>query len=398
VFFSFANSAGLTYTFTLNSITCSVYRNGVAYQTPSVSTNNGLSISKGFANPFGTTTTGTQYYTNASISFPTQYANTTDTYQVYLTANNTFTGSPIITINDPAGGRYGYFFFNCSQSAHTTFSGNLTFNDADGVGYSAVSISETLYNDTTNSILTNNIYSNNINNTGLINTGTISTGLINTGTISTTGDITLNGIGCNILNMYAENGQQFVSIPYTTYSNWGGKVGYCISSGLTNNNAGYNNVYSTDFICNSGSMNYSTWNFYAVSQTGQPIGLCFNSIVNAGYAHTSDKTTKQNIKSLNTKNSLTKVLQLRPVTYQYIDDSSFQQIGFISQEVEEITPATADLPFKKDASGNTTFKKALFYNDLFIHNIGATQELYKMIEVLQEQVATLQDQIAKLTK
>ena len=34
--------------------------------------------------------------------------------------------------------------------------------DVDGVGYSAVSISETLYNDTTNSVLTNNIYCNNI--------------------------------------------------------------------------------------------------------------------------------------------------------------------------------------------------------------------------------------------
>jgi hypothetical protein len=76
-----------------------------------------------------------------------------------------------------------------------------------------------------------------------------------------------------------------------------------------------------------------------------------------------------------------------------------EQIGFISQEVEEISPnATVELPHKTDASGNTIMKLSLVYGDLYTHNIGATQELYKMIQVLQEQVATLQEKVAKLTK
>jgi hypothetical protein len=67
-----------------------------------------------------------------------------------------------------------------------------------------------------------------------------------------------------------------------------------------------------------------------------------------------------------------------------------EQIGFISQEVEEINPlSTIELPHKTDPSGNTIMKLSLNYNDLFIHNIGATQELYKMIEVLQEEVREL---------
>jgi hypothetical protein len=94
------------------------------------------------------------------------------------------------------------------------------------------------------------------------------------------------------------------------------------------------------------------------------IPVCWNTIYNGGFAHQSDRTTKQNIKNLNTSKSLNKILKLRPVNYQYIQDPSSQRIGFISQEVEEITPATIDLPHTKDASGNTIFKKGLNYEEL----------------------------------
>jgi len=188
--------------------------------------------------------------------------------------------------------------------------------------------------------------------------------------------------------------------PYQDYGNWSGKVGYCITQNLntTNRNGAFDNMYSTDFINNSGSANYSCWLFYSMG-SAQTTAVSWNCIYNGGFAHTSDKTTKQNIKNLNTKKSLDKILKLRPVNYQYIQDPSSQRIGFISQEVEEINPlSTVELPHTKDTSGNTINKLSLNYQDLFIHNIGATQELYKMIQVLQEQVTTLQEQVAKLTK
>ena len=54
------------------------------------------------------------------------------------------------------------------------------------------------------------------------------------------------------------------------------------------------------------------------------------------------------------------------------------------------------LPHKRDASGNTTFKKAVNYNDLFIHGLGATQEIYKLVLDLQNQITELKNEIALL--
>ena len=139
--------------------------------------------------------------------------------------------------------------------------------------------------------------------------------------------------------------------------------------------------------------------------TTQTSAVCWNTIYSGGFAHTSDSTTKQNIKSLNTVNSLNKILNMRPVNYQYIDETD-QRIGFISQEIAEITPlATVGLPHsftnKTDENGNVVldddnnpiqehvYKLALNYNDIFIHNVGATQEIYKLIETLQQQVVLL---------
>ena len=103
---------------------------------------------------------------------------------------------------------------------------------------------------------------------------------------------------------------------------------------------------------------------------------------------------------------------MRPVNYQYINETD-QRIGFISQEIAEITPlATVGLPHsftnKTDENGNVVldddgnpikehvYKLALNYNDIFIHNVGATQEIYKLIVTLQQQVTTLTQRIVEL--
>ena len=82
-----------------------------------------------------------------------------------------------------------------------------------------------------------------------------------------------------------------------------------------------------------------------------------------------------------------------------VDVPNDDRIGVISQEIEKITPkATMMLPHKKDASGNSIFKKAVNYNDLFVHNIGATQEIYKLVLDLQNQIKELKDEITNLKK
>jgi hypothetical protein len=197
---------------------------------------------------------------------------------------------------------------------------------------------------------------------------------------------------------------------YNTYSNWT-TTGSFITNSITSS-SGFNNVAATCFINNSGSNNDSCWNFYSMGTT-QTTAVSFNTIYNGGFAHTSDSTTKQNIKTLNTSKSLTKILKMRPVNYQYIGADDYQRIGLISQEVAEITPlATVELPHsfteKTDENGNTVldddgnpilehiYKLALNYNDIFIHNVGATQEIYKLIETLQQQVVSLTQRVIEL--
>ena len=111
-----------------------------------------------------------------------------------------------------------------------------------------------------------------------------------------------------------------------------------------------------------------------------------------------------NTETLNTKNSLHKIINIRPVNYQYLKRPDEQRIGFVSQEVEQLSPlATTYMHHtwcdKVDESGNAihdasgnpvqedVFKQALNYNDILVHNVGATQEIYKLV---MEQQATIE--------
>jgi len=195
---------------------------------------------------------------------------------------------------------------------------------------------------------------------------------------------------------------------YETYSNWGGGVGTVICNDFTGASGyGYTNVNATCFINNSGTQNYSCWNFYSMGSS-QTTAVCYNTIYIGGFANTSDRTTKQNIKTLNTQNSLNKILNVRPVNFQYIQQPNDQLIGFISQEVQELSPLATHMHHhtwcdKKDASGNiiydasgnalqdNIYKLSLNYNDIFVHNVGATQEIYKMVIEQDQRIQNLEN-------
>jgi Chaperone of endosialidase len=206
-------------------------------------------------------------------------------------------------------------------------------------------------------------------------------------------------------------------ISYTTYGSGGWSANTAGTVILSNNSSslsggGYNNTYATCFISNSGTVNYSCWNFYVLNST-DTTAVCYNTIYNGGFAHISDATTKQNIKTLNTQKSLNKILNFRPVSFQYKQRPNDQRIGFISQEVEQLSPLATTVQHhtwtdKKDLSGNTiydasgnpqqddVFKLGLNYNDIFIHNVCATQEIYKLVMQQQQLIESLTNRIAAL--
>ena len=218
-----------------------------------------------------------------------------------------------------------------------------------------------------------------------------------------------NGTPAYIVMMNQDFGLSTRISTYTYYSSWGGGIGTVI----VNNNIGSASAYlynnATCFINNCGNASYgnSSWNFYSVNST-TTTATCWNAIDNYGFNHTSDRTTKQNIKTLNTLKSLNKILNVRPVNFQYTQMPDNQMIGFISQEVQELSPLATHMHHhtwcdKTDASGNiiydasgnalleNVYKLALNYNDIFVHNVGATQEIYKMVNEQDQRIQNLEN-------
>jgi hypothetical protein len=62
---------------------------------------------------------------------------------------------------------------------------------------------------------------------------------------------------------------------------------------------------------------------------------------NGGYAQTSDKTLKENIKPL--VYGINEIMQLNPTSYNFISTPDKSNIGFIAQEVKEVLPELIDI-------------------------------------------------------
>jgi uncharacterized small protein (DUF1192 family) len=105
------------------------------------------------------------------------------------------------------------------------------------------------------------------------------------------------------------------------------------------------------------------------------------SSVDGGYAQSSDRRLKSNIRY--TESVLERVMRLRPATYNYIgsENSSFRSRGFVAQEVEEVFP---DLVRDMDDG-----YKGIVYDGFAVISIKAIQELNEQIIQLQQEVEEL---------
>ncbi|MEQ8713717.1 MAG: tail fiber domain-containing protein [Cyclobacteriaceae bacterium] len=109
-----------------------------------------------------------------------------------------------------------------------------------------------------------------------------------------------------------------------------------------------------------------------------------------GFNQTSDRRLKKNILPLN--QTLSKVLQLRGVTYQWKDEASSQasQIGVIAQEVEEIYPEFVHT--------NSEGQKSVNYAQMVAVLIEAIKEMNGNIVSLESKVAALEEDKSILEK
>ena len=105
---------------------------------------------------------------------------------------------------------------------------------------------------------------------------------------------------------------------------------------------------------------------------------------------TSDDRVKTNEQNL--VNCLNVVNQLSPESYnKTINGKSITEIGFIAQEVESI-PELKEAVVTQNFLGIEDYK-SLNYNQIFTYNVGATQELFKLVQDLQAKVSLLQGNV-----
>lgn len=110
------------------------------------------------------------------------------------------------------------------------------------------------------------------------------------------------------------------------------------------------------------------------------------SIYGAAFIYNSDIRLKKNVQPL--EGNLSKVLQLQPVSYNWIDSNKSPTIqpGFIAQDVEKVIPEIVHTNASSTIKG---VDYVLFAPVL----VGSVQELNQKIEAQQKQIAAQQEQI-----
>jgi len=99
----------------------------------------------------------------------------------------------------------------------------------------------------------------------------------------------------------------------------------------------------------------------------------------------SDRRLKENIQVINSEETLNKILQLKPSSFDWKSNST-HDIGLIAQEVEEIFP---ELVFTNSVDGF----KGINYSRLPALLISATQELYSKIDWIGDYITRTADGI-----
>ena len=119
------------------------------------------------------------------------------------------------------------------------------------------------------------------------------------------------------------------------------------------------------------------------------------------YGSISDLKLKENIKELDTKLILDKVLQLKPVSFKWIDDIENEKRkgkndeGFIAQDVEKLWPMLVDEFETLKEECNDKFKY-IHYNKLTVYTTAAIQEQQKQINKLKQDKETKKKEITEL--
>jgi hypothetical protein len=128
-------------------------------------------------------------------------------------------------------------------------------------------------------------------------------------------------------------------------------------------------------------------------------GSAFLANNGANWTQTSDKRIKTNIKTLNPQDSLTKILNLNPISFEWIRPEAHGGVrnvegGFIAQEVKDIFPSmvksTGNLnPLEKDLIDDG--EQLTLQIEILPHIVSSIQSLYNKIATLENEIVILKN-------
>lgn len=209
------------------------------------------------------------------------------------------------------------------------------------------------------------------------------------------GGADLNGVNLTVSQLSALLGTTYVGVssPFTGNTE---KFGIEASQQASGVSVAY--VYNSASSSSDGS---ACLNLYkqASSTTGRfmqffvdglatPMGgIVGNGPSNVQFASISDAKEKTNVSSIS--GSLAKVLQLKPVEFDWIKSGDHCPAGFIAQEVEQVFP---EFVVENMASENEEPRKGLtggLTSGIVAHLVKAIQEQQAQIETLKAEVAAL---------
>ena len=108
------------------------------------------------------------------------------------------------------------------------------------------------------------------------------------------------------------------------------------------------------------------------------------------YITTSDEKLKNNIQPIKQDKSLERIKNINICSYFYNhqdEKTSKKNIGIIAQQIQNVNPHAVHIHTNLD---NTT-NLSISYNDIFLHNINATKEIIRRLEIIENSL-TIPDQ------
>lgn len=121
------------------------------------------------------------------------------------------------------------------------------------------------------------------------------------------------------------------------------------------------------------------------------LGLAVEDAYNA---HSSDKKRKKKIKDIPVENSRDVILGARPRYYEFKKDlEGGVRSGFIAQELRKSLDKVGDTTAIERESVRREGEREIIYEDFIAHLVNTTQDLYKQLEELKEEVALLKEKV-----